>query len=128
MAADLIEHYQQNLPAFQFILDVPTDWKESIAVAGEVGDYSVIVRQQKDSDDWFLGAITDENARSVVVPLTFLESGKVYEAQMYRDGENANWQTNPYELKIEQRDVTSKDSLKLNMATSGGAAIRFKAK
>lgn len=128
MAADLIEHYQQNLPAFRFILDVPTDWQESIAVAGEVGDYSVIVRQQKDSADWFLGAITDESARSVVVPLTFLESGKDYEAQIYRDGENANWQTNPYELTIEQRDVTSKDQIKLNMATSGGVAIRFKAK
>lgn len=128
MAADLIEHYQQNLPAFQFILDVPTDWQESIAVAGEVGDYSVIARQQKDSSDWFLGAITDESARTVVVPLNFLEEGKHYEAQIYRDGENANWQTNPYELTIEQKNVTSKDSLKLNMATSGGVAIRFKAK
>lgn len=128
MAADLIEHYQQNLPAFQFILDVPTDWQDSIAVAGEVGDYSVIVRQQKDSADWFLGAISDENARTVVVPLSFLESGKEYEAQIYRDGENADWQTNPYELIIEQRNVTSKDQIKLNMATSGGVAIRFKAK
>jgi alpha-glucosidase len=128
MAADLIEHYQQNLPAFQFILDVPTDWHESIAIAGEVGDFSVIARQQKDSADWFLGAITDEDARTVVVPLSFLESGKRYEAQIYKDGEAANWQTNPYALVIEKIDVTSQDSIKLNMATSGGVAIRFKAK
>lgn len=127
MAADLIEHYEQNLPAFQFILDVPTDWQDSIALHGEVGDFAVIARQQKDSDDWFLGGITDEHARTVVIPLSFLEKGRQYEAQIYRDGANADWLTRPYDIKIESLQLNSSDSITLNMASSGGAAIRFRA-
>ncbi len=127
MAADLKEHYESNLDAFQFIRDVPTDWQESRALAGEVGDYVVFARQQRDSEDWFLGAITDEQARDVTVALDFLTPGKVYEAQIYRDGEGADWRTNPYAIEIVKQPVTYKDTMKLSLATSGGTAIRFKA-
>lgn len=127
MAADLKQHYEQNLPAFQFIQDVPTDWQESIAIDGQVGDYVVFARQQRDSDDWYLGAITDENARTIEIDLSFLPAGKNFEAQIYQDGENANWETNPYALDIRKIKLTAKDKLTLNLATSGGSAIRFKA-
>ena len=126
MAADLPRNYEKRLDAFQFIQDVPTDWKDSKAIAGEVGDYVVFARQNKANDDWFLGALTDEKARSVDVKLDFLAPGKKYEAQIYRDGDNADWVKNPYELTIEKRKVTAKDSITLKMATSGGVAIRFK--
>ncbi|WP_438864767.1 glycoside hydrolase family 97 protein [Neptunicella sp.] len=127
MAADLPRNYLKHPDAFQFIKDVPTDWENSRAIAGEVGDYVVFARQQRDADDWFVGALTDENARTVDISLDFLEPGKRYEAQIYRDGDKADWLTNPYDYVIEKKSVTSGDKLSLKMAKSGGTAIRFKA-
>lgn len=127
MAADLPRNYEANMPAFQFIRDVPTDWQESKAIAGEVGDYVVFARKERNGEDWYLGALTDEKARTVEVDLSFLDVGKKYQAQIYRDGENAEWINKPYELTIENKAVNSKSTLSLPMATSGGVAIRFKA-
>jgi alpha-glucosidase len=127
MAADLPRNYEANLAAFQFIKDVPTDWQESKAIAGEVGDFVAFARKERNGSDWFVGALTDEDARELTLKLDFLESNKRYEAQIYRDGKKANWIDNPYEMIIEQKEVTAKDSLKLPLATSGGVAIRFKA-
>jgi alpha-glucosidase len=131
MAADLKENYLQAdgktiKPAFQFIMDVPTDWETSTALAGEVGDYTVIARKERKGDDWYLGAITDENARVIDVPLDFLDKGKRFEAQIYRDGKKAEWLTNPYDLLIEKKIVSAADSLSFPLGTSGGAAVRFK--
>ncbi|WP_394176848.1 glycoside hydrolase family 97 protein [Thalassotalea litorea] len=127
MAADLPRNYQANLPAFQFIQDVPTDWERSIALAGEVGDFVIFARQQRDSNDWFIGGLTDEDARDVSVALTFLQPGVKYRAQIYRDSEDTNWVDNPAEITIEEKMVTAKDTLKLTMANSGGFAIRLQA-
>jgi alpha-glucosidase len=127
MASDLPRNYEANLPAFQFIRDVPTDWQQSKAIAGEVGKYVAFARQDRASDDWYLGALTNEQARELTLPLHFLDKNKRYQAQIYRDGEKANWIDNPYEMIIEQKEVTAMDSLKLPLATSGGVAIRFKA-
>ena len=130
MAADLIENYYQsdgkNLrPGFQFIIDVPTDWERSIALQGEVGDYLVYARKRRDGDDWFVGAITDENSRKVSISLKFLDKDKKYSAEIYRDGAAADWQTNPYDLVVERRAVKAKDKLNIRLAASGGVAIRF---
>ncbi len=76
--------------------------------------------------DWFLGALTDEHARSLRLELNFLDPAARYVAEIYRDGPQANWQTRPYDLVVERRDVTAADTLELQLATSGGAAIRFK--
>ncbi|MFK3865869.1 glycoside hydrolase family 97 protein [Pseudoalteromonas rhizosphaerae] len=132
MAADLPRNYLAKPDAFKFIQDVPTDWQQSIALAGEVGDYVVFARKERKRDnysgnDWFLGAVTDEQARSIEIKLDFLEQGKKFEAQIYRDGNKAQWKNNPYDLKIEKRIVTAADKLTLKLATSGGTAIRFKA-
>jgi alpha-glucosidase len=127
MAADLPKNYQKNMPAFQFIKDVPTDWHESIAIAGEVGDYVAFARQERNGSDWYVGTLTDENAREITINLDFLEQGRHYQAQIYRDGNKAEWINNPYELIIENKNVKSTDSITLPLATSGGAAIRFKA-
>ncbi|TLU65235.1 glycoside hydrolase family 97 protein [Thalassotalea litorea] len=127
MAADLPRNYQANLPAFQFIQDVPTDWEKSIALDGEVGDFVIFARQQRDSNDWFIGGLTDEDARDVSVALTFLQPGVKYRAQIYRDSEDTNWVDNPAEITIEEKLVTAKDTLKLTMANSGGFAIRLQA-
>jgi alpha-glucosidase len=127
MASDLPRNYEANLPAFQFIRDVPTDWQESKAIAGEVGEYVAFARQERDGSDWFLGALTNEEARDVSISLDFLDKSKRYQAQIYRDGKKANWIDNPYDMIIEQKNVNSSDTLTLPLATSGGAAIRFKA-
>ncbi|KDC55366.1 glycoside hydrolase family 97 protein [Pseudoalteromonas sp. S3431] len=132
MAADLPKNYLAKPDAFQFIQDVPTDWQQSIALDGEVGDFIVFARKERKSgkysgNDWYLGAVTDEKARTIKVKLDFLEQGKKFEAQIYKDGENAEWKNNPYDLTIEKRIVTANDKLTLKLATSGGTAIRFKA-
>ncbi|MCG9770486.1 glycoside hydrolase family 97 protein [Pseudoalteromonas piscicida] len=132
MAADLPENYLAKPDAFQFIKEVPTDWEHSIALAGEVGDYVVFARKERkhkqySGNDWFLGAVTDEEAREIPITLDFLESGKTFEAQIYADGNKAEWKQNPYEMNIYRKKVTSADKLTLKLAAGGGVAIRFKA-
>jgi alpha-glucosidase len=125
MAADLPGHYAMNPEAFQFIRDVPTDWEHSIALQGEIGDFVVTARQERGGADWYLGAVTDEEARVLDVPLDFLEAGRSYRAEIYRDGEDAHWHDNPYPVTVETRAVTSGDVLHLALAAGGGVAVRF---
>ena len=125
MAADLPENYEARLDAFQFIKDVEADWEKSIALAGEVGEYVAIARQGRKSKEWFFGAVTNEDARDLGVPLSFLEPGKPYRAQVYRDGADAHWDTNPYAIVIEEKIVTGGDSFAVRLAASGGVAVRF---
>jgi alpha-glucosidase len=127
MAADLPENYEARPDAFRFIRDVPTDWETSLTLQAAIGDYVVVARQQRDAADWYLGAITDESARRLRVPLAFLTKGRRYEAQIYRDGPGADYRTAPTELTIEKRTVTSKDALDIDMAPGGGMAVRFRA-
>ncbi|QYK14723.1 glycoside hydrolase family 97 protein [Shewanella rhizosphaerae] len=131
MAADLPRNYKQHPDAFKFIQDVPTDWAQSIALAGEVGEYVAFARQERggksQGKDWYLGAITDDDAREIAIKLDFLDPALSYEAQIYRDGHKADWRTNPYDYVIETQKVNSKQQLTLKLASSGGVAIRFKA-
>lgn len=126
MAADLPENYTARPDAFQFIRDVPTDWENSITLAGEIGDYIVVARQPRGGKDWFLGAITDENARELSIPLGFLTPGKRYEAQIYADAKGADYRTDPLEFSTRRMIAVDSDSLPLVMAPGGGVAIRFK--
>jgi alpha-glucosidase len=127
MAADLPENYEKRPDAFQFIRDVPTDWETSRTLQGEIGDYVVVARQQRGAADWYLGATTDEMARTLEIPLDFLERGRRYEAQIYRDAADADFRTNPTALVIEKRNVTAKDRLTATLAPGGGLAVRFRA-
>lgn len=125
MAADLPENYEKHLDAFQFIRDVPTDWEESLALGGEPGDYVGFARKRRGGDDWFVGVVTDENARVMNVSLDFLDAGKTYVAEIYRDGPKTDWKTRPYDMVIEKRDMKLGDTLSLPLAPGGGAAVRF---
>jgi alpha-glucosidase len=126
MAADLPEHYAQHMDAFRFIRDVPVDWQETHAINGEVGDYVTLVRKDRNSEDWYLGSVTDENARTLEVPLAFLTPGKRYVAQIYRDGDDADGLTEKrFSFARDTREVTSTDTLTLTLARAGGAAVRF---
>ncbi|WP_092405590.1 glycoside hydrolase family 97 protein [Dokdonella immobilis] len=128
MAADLPENYIKHADAFQFIKDVAVDWSETHVLNGEVGDYVTIVRKDRNSEDWFLGSLTDGNGRVLSVPLSFLDPGRIYIAEIYRDGDDANWQSNPFAFTAEKREVTSTDTLTLRLAAGGGQAIRFNPK
>ncbi len=125
MAADLPENYEKYPDAFQFIKDVAVDWQESKYLEAEPGDYLTVVRKAKNSEKWFLGAITDENARQSEIALDFLPKGKKYKAIIYEDGKDADWQKNPISYKIRSVEVTSKSKIKLALAPGGGTAISF---
>lgn len=125
MAADLIENYATNMEAFQFIKDVPVDWADTRVLNGEIGDFVTFARKDRNSEDWYLGAVTDETGRVLPVRLDFLDPNRRYRAEIYRDGDDADWDTNPYAITIETREVTSRDSMDLRLAPGGGMAVRF---
>lgn len=127
MAADLIESYEGH-PAFQFIRDVGVDWEESIVLNGEVGEYVTIARKERDTEDWFVGSITNEDARKLEITLDFLDEGIIYEVIIYKDGPDAHWDENPTDYAIEKRDVKSGEKLTLKLAPGGGTAISIKKK
>lgn len=125
MASDLPENYAKHSDAFKFIRDVPVDWEETVVPDAVIGDYVVIARKDRNSTDWYLGAITDEFAREIPVMLNFLEPGVEYTAQIYADAPDADWKKNPTAYTISEKPVTSEESLTLNLAPGGGTAIRF---
>jgi hypothetical protein len=126
MAADLPENYERYADAFQFIKDVAVDWQDSKYLEAEPGDYLTIARKEKNGERWFLGAITDENARKTEIKLDFLSPNKKYQAIIYQDGTDADWKNNPKSYAIKTIEVTSKSKIKLNLANGGGTAISFK--
>lgn len=123
MASDMIENYEGH-PAFQFFRDFDPDCEWSKALDGEPGEYVVIVRKAKDK--FFLGASTNEQARDIDIKLDFLEDGYYYDAVIYADGDDADWETNPSSYKITHCKVSNKDSLHIKMARGGGQAVYFK--
>lgn len=123
MAADLPENYEKYPDAFQFIKDVALDWDDSKYLEAEPGDYITVARKAKGKDDWFVGAITDENSRTANINLSFLDKNKKYTATIYADANNANWEKNPMAYKIYTKQVTAKDILNIKLAEGGGCAI-----
>jgi len=123
MAADLPENYEAHMDAFQFIKDVPVDWDDTKILAAEPGDYVAIARKGKGTDSWFIGAVTNEDARELTADLSFLDKDKKYVATLYADAANADWQKNPEAYTITQFIVNDKTQMKLKMANGGGEAV-----
>ncbi len=126
MAADLPEVYEKHLDAFQFIKDVAVDWDDTNVIEAEPGDYITIARKAKGKDEWYVGAITDENPRSTKLALNFLTSKQKYVATLYADADDAHWEKNPMAYKILSYIVSDKTVMNLKLAASGGAAISIK--
>ena len=126
MAADLPENYERFADAFQFIKDVPVDWQESVYLEAEPGRYITIARKDKHSDNWYVGNTSNENGHTSELLLNFLDKNKKYEATIYADAKNADWQTNPKAYTITKQKVNAKTKLKLTAAKGGGYAISIK--
>ena len=124
MAADLPENYQGH-PAFQFIADVPVDWEDTLVLNGEIGEYITIARKDRHSEDWYIGAITDQNERILEIELSFLNPDVQYSAEIYADAPDAEWESNPHSYEISGESVDSKTTLELVLAPGGGQAIRL---
>ena len=127
MAADAIENYEGQ-PALSFIESCPTTWSQTLVPNGEIGKYITTVRKERGGDRWFIGSITNEEARDINIALDFLDEGATYRAVIYEDGPNADYERNPYEMTIRQINVNKGDTLHLRLARSGGAAIRIEKK
>ena len=125
MAADTPENYEGH-PAFQFIVDVPVDWEDTIVLNGEIGEYVTIARKDRHSDDWYLGAITDEKPRVLEIEFSFLDPGVRYLAEIYADGKDADWDANPDRYVLREETVDQTTIMQLILAPGGGAAIRLR--
>ena len=126
MAADLPENYEKHLDAFQFIKDVPVDWDDTKVLEAEPGDYILTARKQKGKDAWYLGAITDENKRELIVNFNFLEPKKTFLVTLYGDAPDAHWETNPMAYSIRTFTVNNKTAINLKLAPGGGAALSLR--
>ncbi|WP_340199364.1 glycoside hydrolase family 97 protein [Ascidiimonas sp. W6] len=127
MACDLPENYE-NQPALQFIRDVGVDWEQTIVLNGEIGDFVTIAREEKETGNWFVGGITDENERELTIDFSFLPEGKTFEAAIYTDGEGAHYKDNPTSISIESAEIKKGDSQTFKLAAGGGFAISLKVK
>lgn len=125
MACDLPENYEANLPAFQFIVDVVTDWDDTRVLNAEIGEFLTVVRKARDSEEWFLGSITNEHPREFEIMTDFLSPGKKYKAQVYADGEDTHWMSNPLSINISEMVLDNTSKIMIKLAPGGGQAIRF---
>ncbi len=124
MAADQIENYEHQ-PAFKFIEDVPTNWERTLVPHAAMGQYVTYVRQERGTDNWYVGSVTDDQARDLALSLDFLSPGKRYQAIIYEDGPDADYRDNPYPMTIRRLEVGSDTVLRLHLAPGGGAAIQI---
>jgi len=124
MASDLPENYEGKRE-FEFVKEVPCIWSETKVLDSKMGEYTSIARKDWDGKNWYLGSITNEKARDLNVPLSFLDSGKTYTAEIYADGAGADYNTNPYPVAITKQTVTSTSVLNLKLAAGGGTAVKF---
>jgi hypothetical protein len=123
MVTDLPENYDAKPDAFQFIKDVGVDWDETKVLLAEPGEFLAIARKEKGTEKWFLGAISDENARTLTLDFSFLDKTKKYDITIYKDAPDASWDLNPEAYVIEKKTITSKTKLPVNLAKGGGVAI-----
>lgn len=126
MAADLPENYEKRMDAFQFIRDVAVDWDDTKILEAEPGDFLTIARKAKNKNEWFVGAITDENARQANIKLDFLAAGEQFVATVYADAKDADWEKNPMAYEIKSYLVNNQTALKIPLANGGGAAVSLR--
>jgi len=123
MASDEIEHYEKNPEPFEFITACPVNWEKTVVPEAAIGEYVTIARKDRESDNWFVGSITNAKPRTMVLSLDFLHKKRIYTARIFKDGEQANYINNPYPVEIEEVEVTYRSTLEIKQAPGGGTAI-----
>lgn len=116
MMADSPTAYMKEQECTDFIAKIPTTFDQTIALDGSVGNYVVMARKKADS--WYLGAITNWNAREITIDFSFLEKGKTFEAEFFKDGINADKAAVDYKKEKVSVDATTKMTFRL--ASGGG--------
>ena len=125
MAADRPFIYEERFPeVFEFIRAIPTNFEKTLPLLGEIGEYYVVARKDRESADWFLGGVTNENGRRVHIDLGFLDNG-AYQATIYADSDDAHYRENPFGINIQRKHVGRGEALDLYIAPGGGFAIRL---
>ena len=124
MASDFIENYEKHPEAFKFIKNVPVNWDTTIVLNGEIEQFLTIARKDKNSDNWYIGGITNEESRTLQFDLSFLNEGS-YVARIYADGDSADWESNPLDYKIFEKVVSRGESVTMKLANGGGQAIEL---
>ncbi len=128
MAADFIEKLEKYPRELAFISQVPADWSESHLIAGEVGDYAVFARKDRNSADWYLGAVNDGTPRDLKLELDFLDTGKTYTATVYRDAPGSTYENDSRHMDvIETLKLKKGGKWPVWMAPGGGFAVRLSA-
>jgi alpha-glucosidase len=122
MSPDLPENYHDH-PAFKFIQDVDVVWDDTKVLNAEIGEFITVARKGKDSPEWFIGSMTNEEPRNFKIPLSFLDNNKKYKATIYKDGVEAHWEDNPTSYEITEQEVTNETILDIALAAGGGQAI-----
>jgi len=125
MASDRLESYERFPDAFSFITSCPASWAETLVPHANIGAYITVARKDRASDDWYIGSITNAEARQLRLPLDFLDNDVQYQLTIYRDGPQADYERNPYDYRIEELNVDATQTLTLHLARGGGAALRF---
>ena len=126
MAADRPFIYKERFAdLFEFIKDVPTNFAKTLPLLGEIGEYYVVARKDRNSENWYIGGVTDETPRYVNISLDFLDSG-TYEAKIYTDSADAHYRDNPFGHEIQKKHVGKNDTLKIYLAPGRGFAISLK--
>ena len=126
MVCDLPEHYMEHPDAFRFVEEVPCDWERSLLIDGKIGDYCIYARQERGGDTWYIGGITDEEARTAELRLDMLDEGAEYAMTLWCDAADADWLTRPYAYDIKEYSVKKGDKVTVNMAAGGGLAAQLK--
>ena len=126
MAADLPEHYEKHMDAFQFIKDVSVEWERSVYLEAEPMEYVTIARKDKNSDEWYVGSTAGTADRESVIKLDFLDPGRKYEATIYAEAPDANTVDGQQRYVITKKKVNSKTTLKNHALAGGGYAVSIK--
>ncbi|WP_219921574.1 glycoside hydrolase family 97 protein [Rufibacter sp. XAAS-G3-1] len=120
MLADSPSNYLKEEESTAFISTVPVVWDNTVALSGKIGEHLAIARRK--GDIWYVGALTNWDAREMELDLSFLGEGK-YKAEIFRDGVNADRKASDY--KHETIDVPQSKKLKISMAPGGGYVARI---
>jgi alpha-glucosidase len=126
MLCDLPENYEARPDAMEFLVNVPTDWETTVGLNSKIGDYTTIARKDRNSDNWYVGSITDENGRIITIDLSFLDKGRKYKVKGYQDARGASWNLNPHAMEVYETEVIGGDvPFDLFLAPGGGVALEF---